>query len=75
MTQFLIFLLILVLAGQLAPDAYTRAFLFPRRLGKYRWELTTQQLRTLCGQALKGDLDGAVRGLGRMLMQREGVQK
>ena len=58
-----------------APDAYTRALLFLRRLGQYRGKLTAQPLRTLRGQALNGDLDGAVKGLGRMLMEREGGQE
>lgn len=36
-------------------------------LKKYREVLTTQQLRTLKGQILKGDIEGAEKGLNKML--------
>ena len=37
-----------------------------RRLWKQR-EITSQQYSTLRGQALSGDMDGAIKGLGRIL--------
>lgn len=35
-----------------------------------RQYLTNQQYRTLRGQALSGDLDGALRGLSRIMIMR-----
>lgn len=34
---------------------------------KYRELLTTQQIRTLKGQVLSGDTDGAMRGLDKLI--------
>lgn len=42
---------------------------FIGRLKHYR--LTKQQIRTLRGQALSGDLAGAQKGLARMVTQNE----
>lgn len=36
-------------------------------LKKYRGVLTTQQLRTLKGQILRGDVEGAEKGLNKIL--------
>ena len=40
-----------------------------------RQYLTNQQYRTLRGQALSGDLDGALRGLSRIMIRRFGNKK
>ena len=37
--------------------------------------LTNQQYRTLRGQALSGDLDGALRGLSKIMIMRCGNKK
>ena len=50
-------------APELARDIYARAAPFLNRLRGYRKILTFQQWRTLRGQALNGDLEGAERGL------------
>lgn len=34
---------------------------------KYREQLTTQQIRTLKGQVLSGDTEGAMRGLNKLV--------
>lgn len=44
-----------------SPDDYARAQAF-RNILKQSNELTTQQKRTLYGQAIHGDLDGAWKG-------------
>jgi len=43
-------------------------------LGNYRGELTRQQIRTLRGQALAGDVKGARKGLVKIL-ERNKCQK
>lgn len=43
---------------------------FIRMLAKYN--LTTQQKKTLKGQAIAGDLEGAQKGLNRILKKKEG---
>jgi hypothetical protein len=43
--------------------AYAAATPFLARLKIYRRELTAQQWKTLRGQALSGDLEGAEKGL------------
>ena len=45
------------------PSAYARAKQFMDLLKTCRCSLTTQQIRTLRGQALSGDIDGAYKGL------------
>ena len=40
-----------------------------KMLKAHRNELTRQQLRTLKGQALAGDTDGAIKGLKKILQQ------
>ena len=57
---------------QLSPEAYVKAHEFLRHLRDVADLLTVQQMRTLRGQALSGDIDGAVKGLGRILLQLEG---
>lgn len=44
-------------------------------LKKYRGILTTQQLRTLKGQILKGDVEGAQNGLNKMLRRIQNGNK
>lgn len=51
-------------APDLAQDIYAKAAPFLRRLRGYRNILTFEQWRTLRGQALAGDIEGAERGLG-----------
>lgn len=46
---------------------YAKEFL--RNLRRCRDRLTTQQLRTLRGQALAGDVSGAERGLDRLIKE------
>jgi len=38
-----------------------------KRLGKYRGQLSSQQLKTIKGQIIAGDICGAEKGLRRML--------
>lgn len=40
-------------------------------LKTYHASLTRQQIRTLKGQVLAGDIDGAMRGLDRILGRRK----
>lgn len=40
-------------------------------LKQHGGELTRQQMKTLRGQALSGDVDGAYRGLQRILGRKE----
>ena len=51
---------------------YQRAQKTLDTLRKYRGLLTTQELKTLRGQALAGDIDGAEKGLARVVAQRKG---
>lgn len=41
-----------------------------RTLGKYRSVLTKQQIKTLRGQILAGDIIGAEKGLNKLLLNR-----
>lgn len=41
---------------------------------RYRSKLSRKQLKTLIGQAKKGDPDGAVRGLRTLLSRLEGAK-
>ena len=41
-------------------------------LKKYRRKLTTQQYRTIKGQIVAGDCDGAMRGLQKLLSRQRG---
>lgn len=41
------------------------------RLKHYKHRLTPQQYKTLRGQILKGDTDGALRGLQKLLKRRK----
>lgn len=56
---------------ELSPERYAAAFYFLRLLRDHKDSLTRQQVQTLRGQALAGDVDGAMRGLGRMLLEKE----
>ena len=38
-----------------------------RLIGQHRNELTRQQVRTLCGQAIAGDVSGAIKGLYKII--------
>ena len=49
-------------------DPKIRAFV--KILGKHRDCLTKQQIKTLRGQAFSGDIDGALRGLNRLLKKK-----
>jgi len=51
--------------------AWAQADRFVRDLRQYRNRLTIQQLRTIRGQALRGDIDGARKGLERALREAE----
>ena len=44
-----------------------KASVFVARLKQYRGILSTQQIRTLKGQALNGQLDSAEKGLEKLL--------
>lgn len=54
-------------------DRYTRANIFLGRLhDAYRQKLvSTQEARTLRGQALKGDLEGAERGFMKLVRSKQ----
>ena len=49
-------------------DKATREFI--RHLKEYRTEIPKQQLKTIRGQALSGDLEGAKLGLKKVLGRR-----
>ena len=53
--------------------AWSAAQSFIRMLKGYRNVLTTQQMRTLRGQALAGDINGAMEGLRRCLKEVRAV--
>lgn len=61
------------MAMQIQHDAgvYTRANKFLTALKKHRREITAQEYSTLRGQALAGDIDGATKGLDRILRRKE----
>ena len=42
---------------------------FLRLLGSYRTQISKQTLKTLRGQALSGDIEGAMRGLTHILQK------
>ena len=48
---------------------------FVTELKKHRLELTRQQMQTLRGQALAGDVEGARRGLEKVLRRHNGREK
>lgn len=52
-------------------ERYVAAAYFLRELRYHRDHLTRQQLRTLRRQALSGDIAGAMRGLGEILLRKE----
>lgn len=54
-----------------AVRAYQKAHPFLLRLKRNNKYLTYQQYKTLRGQALSGDIEGACKGLERILMQKE----
>ena len=47
--------------------AYSQAKAFLDEVRSHRDILTTQEMRTLKGQALSGDINGAAKGLARLL--------
>ena len=59
------------MAVKYSPAAYAAANDFIRRLRQYRGRLSREQLKTLRGLALKGDIDGAVKGLGKILKRED----
>lgn len=46
---------------------YTEINIFIKSLKKYRHRLSKQQLKTIRGQILSGDLAGAKKGLAKLL--------
>ena len=52
------------------PDEYRAAKPFLDRLNSVRRQLPREIYLTLKGQALRGDIDGAVRGLSRILARK-----
>ena len=48
---------------------------FVRGLGAYRKQISKPQLKTLRGQALAGDVEGAMRGLRRILERSDKSMK
>lgn len=60
------------MAVKYSPAAYAAANDFIRRLRQYLGRLSREQLKTLRGLAIKGDIDGAVKGLGKMLLREAG---
>lgn len=52
-------------------ENYLKADHFLRELKKYAGVIDRQTLLTLRGQALKGDIDGAAKGLARKLLEDE----
>ena len=59
-------------ADRRTAEAYRRAHSFLTRLKRYDYCLTSQEYRTLRGQALHGDIDGASRGLSKAL-EKKGI--
>lgn len=47
--------------------AYAKAYQFLKDLRLYNDRLTPQQIKTLKGQALSGDITGATKGLATLL--------
>ena len=52
--------------------AYQQARSFLKELNQYRDTLKIQEMRTLKGQALSGDVNGATKGLAKLLAQKGG---
>jgi len=50
---------------------YLKAHKFLVALKKYSGKLTRQEMHTLRGQAISGDVDGAFKGLDRILGRKE----
>ena len=55
------------------PEDYQRAKPFLDKLNMVRQFLTKQEYLSLKGDALAGDMDGAVKGLERTLKRRNGT--
>ena len=49
--------------------AYSQAKAFLDEVRSHRDILTTQQMRTLKGQALSGDINGATKGLAKLVSE------
>lgn len=49
--------------------AYAQAKAFLDEMKNHRDVLTTQQMRTLKGQALSGDINGAAKGLAKLVSE------
>lgn len=58
-------------SGKTAPEVSPETSLFVRELKECGVELTPQQIRTIRGQALCGDIEGAKKGLDKILRQKE----
>lgn len=52
-------------------NAYLKAHFFLRKLKHYSLKLTGQEYKTLRGQALAGDVEGATKGLD-VILRRKG---
>lgn len=52
-------------------SAYLKAHFFLRKLKKYTHKLTGQEYKTLRGQALAGNVEGATKGLD-VILRRKG---
>ena len=52
-------------------EAYRNAHTVLQKIRQSRRRLTVQEERTIKGQALAGDIDGAERGLKKILMGRD----
>lgn len=55
---------------QYSREAYVKAQDFLKMLKGNRSKLTHQQIATLRGQALSGDIDGAYKGFGGLMLER-----
>ena len=55
-----------------SPAAYRRANQFLQTLKRHDGEITRQEYKTLRGQAINGDVDGAYNGLDTILYGRNG---
>ena len=52
-------------------EAYVEAHAFLQHLHGHQYKLTLEQIRDLRAQALSGDVDGAMKALGMILLKDE----
>lgn len=60
----------LIWESECKANAYLKAHWFLRTLKKHNPKLTGQEFKTLRGQALAGDIEGATKGLERILRRK-----